>query len=298
MGEECAYSFDKDINTVDKMKAYMNVNRLLLSTALLMVALLGCNEENPTIVGPDVSLDQTSAGRVMTGEGGRALYFFAGDVAGDANCSGACKDAWPVFYKETPTLDPSLKAADFATITRADGSKQTTFRGWPLYYYKSDAKAGDVTGDKVGNVWMVAKPNYRVMLASRQLVGNDGKNYTFDTKEGTGNSLFLVDSVGRTLYAFAPDKFNKNTYTKADLSNNATWPIFEVPTAFGEVPSALSKNDFATISAVGKTQLTYKGWPLYYFGPDQSIRGNTKGVSVPRPGVWPVVNATSPTAPN
>lgn len=279
------------------MRNCLYSNRLVLLTGLLMVALFGCDQENPTIVSPDVSLKTSPLGSIMSGDGGKTLYFFAPDVAGTSNCSGACVDTWPVFYKETPTLSNGLKAADFATITRADGNKQTTFRGWPLYYFKNDAKAGDINGDKVGNVWMVAKPNYSIMLASRQLVGNDGKSYTFDTKEGTGNSLFLVDSVGRTLYAFAFDKNKINKYTLADFSNNATWPIFEKAT-IGEIPSLLEKSDFATITAVGKNQLTYKGWPLYYFGPDQSTRGNTKGVSVPRPGVWPVVNTTSPIAPN
>ena len=280
------------------MKPSFYGTRLLFSTALLIAALSGCDQENPTIVSPDLAVKPSALGNVLTGENGKTLYFFAADVAGDANCSGGCIDTWPVFYKETPTLSSGLKAADFATITRADGSKQTTFRGWPLYYFKNDAKQGDVNGENIGKVWTVAKTNYAVMLASRQLVGNDGKSYTFDTKEGTGNSLFLVDSLGRTLYAFAPDKFNKNTYTKADLSNNGTWPIFEKAAIAGEIPSALNKADFAIITAVGKTQLTYKGWPLYYFGPDQGIRGNTKGVSVPRPGVWPVVNPTSPQAPN
>ncbi len=281
------------------MKPVVCLNRTLLATILMIVTLFGCNnEENPTIVSPDLSLKTSALGNIMTGEGGKTLYFFASDVAGDANCSGGCKDTWPVFYKETPTLSAGLKAADFATITRADGSKQTTYKGWPLYYYKNDAKAGDILGDKLGNVWMVAKAHYTVMIASRQLVGNDGKSYTFDTKEGTGSSLFLVDSVGHTLYAFAIDKNNKNNYTKADLSNNATWPIFETSAVAKDIPSVLNTGDFTTITAVGKTQLTYKGWPLYTFGPDQSIRGNTKGVSVPRPGVWPVVNFTSPVAPN
>lgn len=282
------------------MNSFATNSRLILASAMLAVATLACKEENPTVPSDDVVLATTSVGKVLTGENGKTLYFFAGDVAGDANCTGSCADAWPVFYKATPSLGTGLKASDFGTITRADGNKQTTFKGWPLYYYKSDAKAGDLTGDKVGNVWMAAKPNYTLMIASRQLVGNDGKNYTFDTKEGTGNSLFLTDSLGRTLYAFANDKKNKNNYTKADLSNNPTWPIFELSTAsLGEIPSVLNKADFATATnAVGKTQLSYKGWPLYYFGPDNGQRGSTKGVSVPRPGVWPVVNTTSPEAPN
>ncbi|WP_420150739.1 hypothetical protein [Spirosoma sp.] len=281
------------------MKTSVYVSRLLLTTTLLSVALLGCKkDDNPATTGPDLALATTSVGNVMTGAGGKSLYFFAPDVAGDATCSGNCLENWPIYYKETPTLGTGLNATDFATITRTDGTKQTTFKGWPLYYFKNDVNAGDVLGDKVGGVWMVAKPHYTVMIASRQLVGSDGKNYTFDTKEGTGASVFLTDSIGRTLYAFAPDKFNKNTYTKTDLSNNPVWPIVETSATIGDIPSVLNKSDFATITAVGKTQLTYKGWPLYYFGGDDAKRGVTKGVSVPRPGVWPVVNTTSPIAPN
>ncbi|MFD2571344.1 hypothetical protein ACFSUS_11915 [Spirosoma soli] len=255
----------------------------VLAIVVLITTTLACNEENPTIPTSDVIVRATTLGNVLTGEGGKTLYFFAADVAGDASCTGNCVTNWPIFYKENLTLGTGLKASDFATITRTDNTKQTTYKGWPLYYYKNDTKAGDVTGENVGNVWMVAKTNYTVMLASRQLVGNDGKSYTFDTKEGKGNSLFLTDSLGRTLYAFANDKKNKNNYTKADLSNNATWPIYETSATLGEIPSGLNRADFSTstTNAVGKTQLSYKGWPLYYFGPDQGVRGATKGVSSP-----------------
>ncbi len=280
------------------MKSFFYVSYAILITALLSLSLVGCVQDH-AIPASDLVLTTTTLGNVISGEGSKTLYMFAPDVAGEATCTGGCLNVWPIYYKENPSVGTGLKTTDFATITRTDGTKQTTFRGWPLYYYKNDAKAGDVLGEGIGNgVWMVAKPHYTVMLASRQLVGNDGKNYLFDTKEGTGNSLFLVDSVGRTLYAYAPDKFNKNTYTRADLSNNPTWPIFETSATVGDIPSTLSKTDFMTITAVGKTQLTYKGWPLYYFGPDGTQRGATKGVSVPRPAVWPVLNNTSPVAPN
>ena len=280
------------------MKPSVYVNRYLMLLTVLGITLLGCSKDENPITVADVETLSTTLGQVMTGQDGKTLYFFARDVAGDANCTGACLDTWPIFYKETPTLGKGMKAADFATITRADGNKQTTFKGWPLYYYKNDTKAGDVAGENVGNVWMVAKTNYTILLASRQLVGNDGKNYTFDTKEGTGNSIYLTDSLGRTLYAYAFDKNKINKYTKPDLSNDATWPIFQTSATIGEIPSVLKRSDFATITSVGKTQLTYKGWPLYYFGPDNGQRGANKGVSVPRPGVWPVVNTTSVEAPN
>lgn len=274
-----------------------SLNRSCWVSILVLTVALGCTSEpNPTTT-TDLMLSATPLGNVLADESGKTLYVFANDADGTATCTGNCLTNWPVFYRETPTLGGGLTAADFTTITRADGSKQTAFKGWPLYYFKNDVKAGDVAGENVGNVWSVAKANYTVLMASRQLVGQDGKNYTFDQKEGIGNSLFLVDNVGRTLYAFAPDKKGKNTYTRADLSNNPVWPIAEV-TAIGDIPSSLNKADFGTITAVGKTQLTYKGWPLYYFGNDQGQRGSTKGVSVPRPGVWPVLNKTSPDAPN
>jgi predicted lipoprotein with Yx(FWY)xxD motif len=42
---------------------------------------------------------------------------------------------------------------------------------------------------------------------------------------------------------------------------------------------------FASINLYGKHQLTYKGWPLYYFGGDTKIRGSTKGITIPTPGM-------------
>jgi len=238
----------------------------------------------------------TTFGKVMTDSLGKTLYFFSLDADGKSGCSGDCIAAWPIFYKEHLTIDSTLTAADFGVITRADGSKQNTYKGWPLYYYAGDAKAGDITGDKVGDIWFVAKPDYTVMIAKFQLTGNNGVQYKSDLTPGTEATQFITDAFGRTLYAFAPDKNGVNTYTKEDFSNNATWPIYEL-SDIQNVPSILSKSDFTKVTVFTKTQLAYKGWPLYYFGPDQQTRGNTKGVSVPSPGVWPYVNASTAVAP-
>jgi predicted lipoprotein with Yx(FWY)xxD motif len=266
-----------------------------------LLTLSACDNTDDTPPAPqfDVATATTPLGTVLTGEGGRTLYFFTKDVAGISACEGNCLTNWPVFYKESPNLGQGLAIADFATITRADGTKQNTFRGWPLYYFKNDAAAGETKGENVGGVWYVARPRFSVMLASTQLKGNNGKNYVVSSTgaytEGTGETTYLVDSLGRTLYAFAPDKNLKNTYTKQDFSNNATWPLAE----FGatNIPSSLNAADFSTLTVFGRKQLTYKGWPLYYFGQDGGVRGANKGVSVPQPGVWPIVNASTPVAP-
>ncbi|MHA4895328.1 hypothetical protein ACXZ1K_11285 [Pedobacter sp. PWIIR3] len=229
-------------------------------------------------------------GSILTDNKGKSLYFFANDANGTSGCTGNCELVWPVFYAEDATLPTGIASADIATIVRADGKKQTTYKGWPLYYYASDAAVADVKGDGVGGNWFVAKPDYSMMLANIQLVGNDGKNYVADHKEGVGITQFLTDSRGRTLYAYSPDTYNLNTYTKADLSNNGTWPIFESDAL--NLPSVISKSSVMEITSVGKKQLTYKGHPLYYFGPDAK-RGDTKGVSVPTPGVWPILTLTT-----
>lgn len=269
--------------------------------ACLMGTTLACSKSDdntgtPPLSGPSIQLATNSKlGTVLTDSAGRTLYFFAIDANGSSGCSGGCVTAWPVFYKESPTLATGIKATDMGVITRGDGTKQTTYKGWPLYYYQNDTKAGDVNGDAVGGTWFVAKPDYSVMLANTQLVGNNGTQYTSQYVAGQEITQYLTDDYGRTLYAFKPDKFKKNTFTKPDFSNNAVWPIFEL-SGIKSIPSTLQASAFDTLQVFGKAQLSFKGWPLYYFGSDNMIRGNTKGVSVPSPGVWPIVNNNSVTA--
>ena len=280
--------------------------RRILMMLVIAVAFLSCDNDTTAPAGlagdSSINLATTSLGQTLTGVDGKTLYFFAGDADGKTGCNTpGCLTNWYTYYadKAMLKLGTGLTATDFETITRADGRSQTSYKGWPLYYFKSDAKAGDVLGDNVGNAWFAAKPNYTVMMVNAQLKGNDGKNYvtgnTVSYAEGMGNTIYLTDANGRTLYGFVSDKKNKNNYTKADFSNDTTWPLFQIATV-GELPSSLKKTDFAVIKVFGKDQLTYKGWPLYYFGPDGAVRGANKGVSVPRPGVWPIVNATTPEA--
>lgn len=272
--------------------------RTVAYSLCLMTSLAACySTEIATAPSPDLALSNSALGNVLTGLAGKTLYFFAADANGQSACSGTCLEKWSTFYNEKPLLGTGLTASDFSFITRADGNKQTTFRGWPLYYYNADSQRGDVGGDNLANLWYVAKTNYTVMIGSGQLQGNDGKQYTKDYKEGVGNTLYLTDGVGKTLYAFAFDKRGTNNYTKADLSNNGTWPLFQ--DELKSIPSVLKASDFARINtkATGQTQITYKGWPIYYFGSDAGVRGATKGISFPKPGVWPIVYADSPDAP-
>jgi predicted lipoprotein with Yx(FWY)xxD motif len=247
---------------------------------------------------------QTSAtlGSYLVDKNGHALYFFINDVKGQSTCTGQCELNWPVVSDSNLTaaeLGTGLTLTDFSTIKTSEGKTQLTYKGWPLYNFSpagAQEAAGQVTGDDVGpGIFFVAKPDYTIMLGSTQLVGLDGNNYVAPSTLGTGNSTYFTDAWGATLYLFAIDSANHNRFTKSDFSNNTVFPIYDTTNVV--VPSALTKTLFTTTAVFGKSQLSFNGWPLYYFGADSSHRGSTKAVSI-GPNKWPVVTQSTPAAPH
>ena len=203
---------------------------------------------------------------------------------------------------QSTKVGAGLNLADFGSVTAPAGTKQLTYKGWPLYTYappvngvNTPEAAGSTSGEGFGGIWFVAKPDYTVVLANAQLVGLDGKNYTSTYTEGIGKTIYFTTASGITLYTFAKDSANLNKFTKSDFSNNSVFPIYDTSSIV--VPSTLNKTDFATIQVFGKNQLTYKGWPLYNYGKDSTVRGSTKAVSFPVPGIWPVAVQNVPVAP-
>jgi predicted lipoprotein with Yx(FWY)xxD motif len=98
-------------------------------------------------------------GKYLTDTEGNTLYWFKKDSTGKSACAAACLEKWPVYYREKVAAPKELNAADFGTITREDGKKQTTFRGYPIYYFVNDKKVGDTTGQGVINAWSVINPD-------------------------------------------------------------------------------------------------------------------------------------------
>jgi predicted lipoprotein with Yx(FWY)xxD motif len=252
--------------------------------------------DQPTVL---LKNDQT-LGNVLTDNQGRTLYFFSHDTKGTPTCTGDCNLTWPLFNVDQLILPNGglLVAGDFGTIGEG-ASKQLTYKGRPLYHFSPThdgiiEAAGQTGGENFANFWYVAKPDYSLMIGFGQLVGLDGKNYTSAYVEGNGATRYFTDADGRTIYLFTHDSNNHNTFTAPDLSNNNLWPIFHV--AINHLPTGMSAADFGEITVGGESQLTYKGWPLYYFGQDNS-KGDAKGVSVITPGTWRVTNGDTGPAP-
>jgi len=87
---------------------------------------------------------------------GRTLYLFTKDTQGGnaSACTGQCLVAWPPLYGK-PTAGKGADDSRLGSFALPDGTLQATYNGWPLYYWKDDAKPGDTTGQKVGGVWFV-----------------------------------------------------------------------------------------------------------------------------------------------
>jgi predicted lipoprotein with Yx(FWY)xxD motif len=240
------------------------VARSAVSLVLLLLTAVSCkNGESyvaPTIpVGVDV-ISNATFGKILTDNSGRTLYFFSNDFAGENTCEGGCVDAWPIFYLGNQAIGGNLDKADFAETTTKTGKKQSTYKGWPLYYYAGDANSGDINGDKSGDVWYVAKPDYAIMVANNT---------------STTGGKYLVAPKGRTLYTFTEDSNNVSVCLDGCKTN---WPLFL--NSFVDVPSIFSASQLQIITrSDGDQQFAFNGSPLYYYSQDTE-KGDTNGQGV------------------
>jgi len=88
---------------------------------------------------------------------GRTVYTFDKDESGKSNCSGGCLALWPAF-----TAKPEAAAKGEFGIVEANGARQWTVNGKPLYYFAGDAKPGERNGDGKGGTWHIVGGNTKV----------------------------------------------------------------------------------------------------------------------------------------
>ena len=214
-------------------------------------------------------------GSFIADKAGNSLYLFTKDTKDTSNCYDKCAAAWPpLLTSDKPTVGDGLDASLVSTTQRKDGSMQVTYNGWPLYYFAADKKAGDVAGQAVGKVWwVVSGEGWAIKPQGLQLVSNDqfGK--------------FIADADGRSLYLFTKDtKDTSNCYGKCETA----WPPLLTTSTMPTVTEGISETLISTTTRKdGSMQVTYNGWPLYYFAPDQKA-GDVTGQAVGK--VWWVVS--------
>ena len=252
---------------------------ILLLVVISTIIIAGCTQQQPvqatsqpTTVKPadTIRTASSSLGTILVDANGKTLYYFANDIpsSGTSSCKGECSLVWPTFSTDAVSVSSPLDPADFSSITRADGSKQTTYYGWPLYYYQTDIKPGDVNGENVLNVWFVVKPDESVLI-----------------EHNTDLGLYLTDTSGKTLYFFTKDASGTSACTGACL---AKWPAFSSSSV--TAPSVLKTSDFSAVSrADGVKQTAFMGRPLYYYSGDVKP-GDVNGQGFNN--VWYVANVS------
>jgi predicted lipoprotein with Yx(FWY)xxD motif len=237
----------------------MKTGTILILIAVVTSAMLiaGCTQQPtqqptavPTVAQADtVKTANTALGTIIVDAQGKTLYYFANDIAanGTSACNGQCASIWPPFSAPAIQVSAPLDPADFGVITRADGTRQTTYYGWPLYYYSGDKTPGELNGENFLNIWFVVKPDESVLISHR-----------------TGLGLFMTDTSGKTLYFFAKDTPGQSACT----GNCSTiWPPFNANPV--TAPSLLGTGNFSqVIRADGMNQTAFMGRPLYYYSRD------------------------------
>jgi predicted lipoprotein with Yx(FWY)xxD motif len=131
--------------------------------AISLLALTACtyapsSTPSPTNSYTIMTMSKTGIGDYLVDAKGMTLYYFTKDTVGKSNASDTAIAIWPIFYAADIVVPSNLNASDFGTITRNDGKMQTTYKGWPLYYYIKDQAAGDTTGQGVNGIWFVINP--------------------------------------------------------------------------------------------------------------------------------------------
>jgi predicted lipoprotein with Yx(FWY)xxD motif len=112
--------------------------------------------------GARVDVAPSRLGRILVDGKGITLYDFPPDKGATSVCYGACAALWPPLVTHgKPIAGRGVHASLLGTTKRKDGKLQVTYRGHPLYYFVSDRRPGQTTGQGVnqfGGPWWVLSP--------------------------------------------------------------------------------------------------------------------------------------------
>ena len=226
-----------------------------------------------------------SLGSILVDLNGMTLYLYTSDTPNTSTCTATLRHefAAPQRPMGHPLVVRGVTASMLGTTTRSDGSTQVTYNGLPLYYFAGDKTAGDAKGEGVKSVWYAVSPSGMSVVAtsaasisSGAAVVNVGQNATLGS--------FLVD-----LQRLLPCIFTQRTHLIPVIATEL-WHLTRPPLLTTGTPTAgigVTASMLGTTTRTDETtQVTYNGWPLYYYASDKAA-GDTTGENVQ--GVWYVI---------
>ncbi|MFE0042679.1 SCO0930 family lipoprotein [Streptomyces albireticuli] len=244
--------------------------------------------------------DAPGIGSVVADAKGRTLYRFDKDTAGPSasRCDGDCAKAWPPVPADDASATSGIGAA-LGEVERADGTRQLTLAGWPVYRYVKDTAPGDTKGQGVGGTWNAFAPDGKKAGgkpadgpdASKPADAPDDAPTPADRAKPAAEGVsvnddrtlgkILVDGRGRTLYRFGKDSAWPMKFACAGACLDTWKPAKPVEkSAVRGVPEKL----ITTVTRPdGTKQLAVDCWPVYWFTGDKKP-GDTQGQG--KQGLW------------
>ena len=117
----------------------------------------GGDQSIPAVGTTVMIVQKTAIGYVLAEANRQVVYTYSKDTkGGKPTCTGACAATW-IPATGTPEAGPAdVFSGQFGLVTRANGVKQITYDGLPLYLLKGAAGLA-TTGNGQGGVWHVVK---------------------------------------------------------------------------------------------------------------------------------------------
>jgi len=116
-------------------------------------------------------------GPTLTLKNGDTLYRLSADSKDHSRCTGACAVFWPPVLLVAGQKAPVGKGVSgLGSFTRANGTRQITLDGLPLYRFEGDKKPGQVTGN-VKNAfgrWFSINPQHPTIAPTKVKTGASG----------------------------------------------------------------------------------------------------------------------------
>ncbi|MBV2153231.1 hypothetical protein RZ50_010320 [Kitasatospora sp. SUK 42] len=244
-------------------------------------------------------------GMVVTDGNGFTLYRFDKDTAKPpmSTCNDGCAKTWPPVSTDGTTAGSGIDAGAISEVTRADGSKQLTLGGWPVYRYAQDTAAGDTKGQGVGGTWFALAPDGKKAAAA----ATGASTYPSDTPTGAAPKpepaqpapggaqvsvtaqpqlgSIVVDARGMTLYQYAKDP----SWPMRSLCEGQcamTWkpaPAVDPSQVKGVDPKLIGKMQRSD----GTWQLSVNCKPVYTYAGDNA-QGDANGNG--KDNLWSAIN--------
>ena len=138
-------------------------NALGVVTATVAFLLVGAAiaATKPVTHSATVTTARSGLGQIVADSHGRTLYLFEKDTTARSACSGTCAVYWPPLLTSGQTVaSKGAKQSLLGSIKRADGTRQVTYAGHPLYLFSGDSVRGQTNGEGLndfGASWYALK---------------------------------------------------------------------------------------------------------------------------------------------